>query len=117
MRSGVWLLLPLSFGGCSGGYSLEPTRCDDLCHATQGQFCPDSYDPAACVVLCERNDLDAEPCWEAFDAVVACFRDTPGAAEQRCDYATPPEQMACVAEESALAFCVQAQQAPEDYGL
>jgi hypothetical protein len=117
MRSGWWLFLPLSFGGCSGGYPLEPTRCDDLCHVTQGQTCPEYYDPAACVVACERSDADAEPCRAAFDAVLTCFRDHPGAVEQRCASFESWEQQDCLAEEGQLAFCVGALNAPEDYGL
>ncbi|MDF3070823.1 MAG: hypothetical protein K0R38_6424 [Polyangiaceae bacterium] len=106
MRLGVWLLLPLSFGGCSGGYPLEPTPCDELCHVTKGNACPEDYRPAACVVTCEQGDFDAEPCRQLFDAVIACFRDSPGAAEQRCDYFTPYEQRACQAQQEAFGVCV-----------
>ncbi|RYZ04021.1 MAG: hypothetical protein EOO73_25545 [Myxococcales bacterium] len=107
MRSGVWLLiLPLSFGGCSGGYPLEPTPCDELCHLTKGPGCAEDYQPAACVVSCEQSHFDAEPCRQLRDAMIACYRATPGAAEQRCDYWTPLEQHACAAEYGAFATCV-----------
>lgn len=109
MRLGVWLLLPLTFGACSGGYPLEPTPCDELCHATKGPGCAEDYEPAACVVTCERGNLDAEPCRPLFDAVVACYRDTPGAVEQRCDYWTPYEERACEPQQGALGTCVSLQ--------
>ncbi len=106
MRLGVWLLLPLSFGGCSGGYPLEPTRCDDLCRETQGPGCPEDYAPASCVVTCERSNLDLEQCRSFFDAVLTCYRSEPNARERRCDYFTPWDQRPCELEQQALAACV-----------
>jgi hypothetical protein len=116
MRLGLWLLVPLGFSGCSGGYPLEPTPCDDLCHAIQGSGCPEDYQPAACVLSCESGDVDAPPCRQLFDAVIGCYRATPSAVQQRCDYWVPDEQRACSAEQTALAFCVGALSAPERYG-
>lgn len=115
MRLGVWLFLPLSFGGCSGGYPLEPTPCDDLCHVTKGTGCEDDYDPASCVVACERGDLDAAPCRQLFDGVLACYRENPSAVSERCDYWTPYEQRLCQVQSEALAFCVSVLGSPMQY--
>lgn len=109
MRLGVWLLLPLSFGGCSGGYPLEPTPCDELCHVTKGPGCAEDYSPAGCVVTCERSSLDIAACRPFFDAVVECYRAKPDAADKRCDYFTPWGQRPCDLEQQALAACVSFQ--------
>lgn len=105
----MWLLLPLGFGGCSGGYPLEPTLCDDLCHVTKGPNCPDDYDPAGCVVACESANLAVEACRPFFDAVLECYRARPDALEKRCDYFTQWDQRPCEVEQQALAACVSFQ--------
>jgi hypothetical protein len=114
MRVGWWWLV-LLLSGCSGGYPLEPTPCDDLCHVTQGPGCAADYEPASCVVTCERGDLDAPPCRSLFDGVIACFRENPRAAAQRCDYFTPYDQRDCQAQQEALAFCVNTHGVPDYY--
>lgn len=111
MRLGAWLgmgsalLVAVSAGACSADYPLPPTPCDDWCDATQGMMCED-YRPASCVSMCEKQDLDRSECRQAFDAVVDCFRRTPGAAEQQCEY-DPYLRRACLLENEALFVCTQ----------
>jgi hypothetical protein len=100
-------LLTLPVQGCSGGYPLPPTRCDEWCHATKGQTCQDHYDPASCVASCENADLDSEACRAQFDAVITCFRNSPSALEQRCIYGDAPDD--CELESEALGLCLGAQ--------
>jgi hypothetical protein len=94
MRSGAWLwvILPvpaaLLSGACSGGYPLEPTRCDDWCDATEGswEWCGNEYDPAGCVSQCEAQQLDRQECSVLFDEAVHCYRTVPGATSSVCSY-------------------------------
>jgi hypothetical protein len=94
MRSGAWLwamLVPvpgaLLSAACSGGYPLEPTRCDDWCDATQGAWeCGGEYDPAGCVSQCEAQQLDRQECGTHYDDAVRCYRTTPGATNRECVY-------------------------------
>jgi hypothetical protein len=125
MRSGAWLwamLVPtavLSSGACSGGYPLEPTRCDDWCDATHGPLeCYETkYDPAGCVSRCEGLSLDLEQCRGQFDAAVSCYRTTPDAKRPVCYYNynpdpttfEPPPQGPCDAPKQALLNCVGAE--------
>jgi len=106
MRAGVWLALfglTLPIGSCSGGYPLPPTRCDEWCDVTKGGMCEEYYDPASCVVQCEEADLDATECPIPFDAVLACFRNSPNAVEQRCVYDAVPDD--CQSELEWLMAC------------
>jgi hypothetical protein len=86
MRSGVWLwsFAGLVFPACAGDYPLEATPCDDYCHATEDLQC-DFYDPARCVEQCERDMKGSEACRMQLNAVIACFVNTPNAAEERCN--------------------------------
>lgn len=86
MRRRVWLWLGMTLTGCSGGYSLAPTPCDDLCNATQGGLLCSDYDPAQCVVQCESQGLSSAACLPALKAVVRCFRANPDAATAHCSY-------------------------------
>jgi hypothetical protein len=115
MRVAVWWLLPLTFGGCSGGYPLEPTRCDELCHVTKGPGCARDYDPVSCVITCEQTNLDADACRAQLDSVVTCFRDVPGAVDQQCDYFLPDEMRSCRRERELLILCARALNLPDGY--
>lgn len=106
MRLGVWLFLPLSFGGCSGGYPLEPTLCDELCHVTKGPGCPESYEPAGCVVACEQTHLTDGACRPPLEAMLTCYRAGPDVLAKRCDFSTPWDQRPCEAEQQSFATCV-----------
>jgi hypothetical protein len=106
MRSGVWFGLALGLAGCSGGYPLEPTPCDELCHVSRGLSCPDDYDPAGCVATCESGNMDAVECRQPFDATVACYRRSPDAVAQQCDFYLPYMTRPCELEREALALCV-----------
>ena len=111
VRSGSWLVLmslalTLPIQGCSGGYPLPPTRCDEWCDATKGGVCQDYYGPANCVAECEQTELDMDACRPAFDAVVSCFRHSPDALAQRCTYDNQPDD--CDTEAQWLAACVSA---------
>jgi hypothetical protein len=111
MRSGVWLVVALgvasSVPACSGGYPLPPTRCDEWCDATKGESCPDYYSPASCVSQCEQEDRDRDSCAAALDAVIACYRKTPSAAQARCasSYSTS-DMLPCNAETAAHYLCM-----------
>lgn len=106
MRRGAWVLMiwyALGLGACSGGYPLPPTRCDDFCDVTKGIQCATYYDPASCVSQCEQADFDADTCGGEFDAVVTCFRKTPSALQQLCNYNAQPN--ACGSQTQALTEC------------
>jgi hypothetical protein len=107
MRPGVWLWLPLAlaFSGCQGDYPLEPTLCDRYCHATHGSDCF-FYDPASCVLDCERDNRSVF-CREPLDEVTACFERTSGALEAQCTYdpSRDPASVPCSAERDAYAVC------------
>src|SRR5437667_451142 len=47
-RRPFWIALAAAVGagGCSGGYPLPPTRCDEWCDATKAGACVNYYDPA-----------------------------------------------------------------------
>ena len=112
MRAGVWLVIALGpwcqVAGCSGGYPLPPTPCDELCHVTQGIGCSEDYQPAACVLSCEQGKLYAEDCRPYFDAQLACFRENPGAIKNRCHFYPPGELGRCEPESEAFQRCLQA---------
>ena len=129
MRPGVWLwAIPmlataLLAGACSGGYPLEPTRCDDWCDATRGPLeCYDEYDPAGCVSQCEAQQLDHEECRSEYDAAVTCYRTTPGATEPVCysNYNPDPSGLSpsprspCEGPRQALLICAGTQLQIED---
>jgi hypothetical protein len=112
MRSGAWswaVVALLGSGGCSGGYPLPPTRCDDWCDATKGLQC-EYYSPASCVSECESTHFDDPSCSAAMDAVLTCFNHTPGAAEEQCTYELDQttgtyERRPCQSESEALGTC------------
>ena len=110
MRLGSWVLAAVTAvtaaPGCSGGYSLPPTPCDEWCHATKGGSCPDYYNPASCVSTCESQPKDLAQCRPQLDAEIACFRTNPGAAEARCGFYDA--QLPCAAEAQVLATCLGA---------
>jgi hypothetical protein len=112
MRTGEWLWLPvaLAFSGCQGDYPLEPTPCDRYCHATHGLNCY-SYEPADCVLECERNDIDNAACLPALEATSACFDSTPDALAAVCRFlaygspgGSPP--LPCDAQSLAYSACM-----------
>lgn len=129
MRSGAWLcagsiigsrawrkwlgtcslLLAAAIGACSGGYPLEPTPCDDWCHATQGgyAYCGGYYDPASCVSQCEEDGSGRPECSAQLEAATNCYRSDPAALSAQCDYDfdpnAPPEH--CQLEAAALSLC------------
>jgi hypothetical protein len=115
VRSGAWLcantflLLAAALGACSGGYTLEPTPCDDWCHATQGgyAYCGGYYDPANCVSQCEEDGSGRPECRTQLDAVTACFRNDPQALSAQCDYNFDPVTLMehCKPEAAALVNC------------
>ena len=115
MRLGVWLAmfgLASAIGACSGGYPLPPTRCDDFCEATHGMQCENGYEPASCVSLCEQTNVDIEACDVPFQALLKCFRTTPGVLDALCVYGGPVSyaggQPSCQPERDALGICVGA---------
>jgi hypothetical protein len=121
MRLGVWLVIALGFAssvpGCSGGYPLPPTRCDEWCDATKGEQCPDYYNPASCVSNCEREERDRESCAAELDAVLACFRTTPGAAQARCAFSYVSGDLPCGAETGAHFLCMNPPSTGPSYPL
>jgi hypothetical protein len=117
MRSGVWLwfFAGLAFSGCSGDYPLEPTACDAYCHATKDLQC-DFYNPASCVLQCERERKGDALCRAQLDATVRCFENTPGAVEARCRfYSYGLGELACGGELGALDECSTALRS-DDFG-
>jgi len=110
MRVGDRLVVALGLvaaaTACSGGYPLPPTRCDRWCDATKGGICPDYYNPAGCVASCESSHLtDVAACDPELEEVIACFHQTPGAAEDQCEY-HPDRPALCYAERQSLGDCV-----------
>jgi len=108
MRSGVWLVLcglalTLPVQGCSGGYPLPPTRCDEWCDVTKGATCQEWYNPASCVAQCEESKLSADECRVPFDLTLSCFRRSPNALAQRCAYDNVPDD--CETEAQAVWVC------------
>ena len=107
MRLWVWLGWALALPSCAGDYPLPPTPCDDLCHATQGSSCADSYEPASCVASCEAGRMDRDECLPALYAVVGCFQATPSAIEERCSYNFSGLPLSCSLELEAFNNCIQ----------
>jgi hypothetical protein len=108
MRSGAWLVvcglaLAAPLEGCSGGYPLPPTKCDEWCKVTRGAMCQDWYNPASCVAQCEEANLSAAECSSEFEATLACFRRSPNALIQRCLYDNVPDD--CSNEVALLSNC------------
>jgi hypothetical protein len=105
MRSGVrlWFTTGLAFFGCSGDYPLEPTACDDYCHATKDLQC-DFYSPASCVQRCESDHKGDGACRAQLAAVITCFDSTPGAVEARCRFYTG-NALPCSSELARLDEC------------
>ncbi|HEX2734766.1 MAG TPA: hypothetical protein VHM70_24340 [Polyangiaceae bacterium] len=70
-----WLpaLLSISVCGCEGDYALEPTFCDDWCHATLKPEC--GQPPATCVRNCEQTKAGPE-CFAKQQKLLACYQDT-----------------------------------------
>ena len=118
MWRGVWLAVigcVLGVGACSGGYPLPPTRCDEFCQTTHGFQCETGYQPAGCVSICEQGNLDIEACDVQFQALLTCFRTTPGALDSLCFYgsALPYENVqpiSCQAQRDLLGICIGAVQ-------
>lgn len=108
MRSGVrlWLAVGVWLPSCAGGYPLEPTQCDDYCHATKDLQC-DYYSPASCVVACEQQALSAPECATQMSAVLACFNGTPGAADSYCafNYYGSGQMLPCAEQVGLLQVC------------
>ena len=112
MRVAAWLWLAtlgcwFPLGACSGDYPLPPTPCDDLCHVTQGLDCSDTYEPAVCVLSCERSHLDAEDCRPYFDQQLACLRQNPGASKDHCFFYSPTQLGRCALQIDAFQRCIQ----------
>ena len=108
MRSGAWLVLlglalALPIEGCSGGYPLAPTKCDEWCSVTRGAQCKDYYSPASCVSDCEDANLSVDECSSLFEATLTCFRRSPNALIQRCIYDNVPDD--CSKEVEVLSSC------------
>ncbi len=98
-----WWLVLFGLPGCAGGYALEPTPCDDYCHATKGLQC-NFYSPVGCVINCEQQKLGAEACRPQLEAVVGCFT-SPSAADSACYFYDYPGEPPCGAEHGALLQC------------
>ncbi len=111
MRLGAWVLvgITVAIGGpaCSGGYPLPPTACDEWCHATKGESCPEHYRPSDCVSACESRKAKHADCQPQMEAEIACFRSTPGAAEARCDFFLDSRTLPCGTEALNLALCLE----------
>lgn len=101
------LVLALPVEGCSGGYPLEPTPCDDWCDATRGE-CEAWYDPAGCVARCEQNNIDADECRTLFDVALDCFRHRPNAVSEDCFFFLNANPNDCEKAQQALLACVGA---------
>ncbi len=98
-----WFGLGLVFVGCSGGYPLAPTRCDEWCDATKGGSCVEYYDPAGCVSSCEAARKSGRECAAEFDATIACYRRNPEAEALLCDFSL--QNQPCESEVFALGIC------------
>jgi len=109
----LWFGLGLALVGCSGGYPLPPTRCDEWCDATKGGSCVEYYDPAGCVSTCEAARRSGAECAAEFDATIACYRRNPQAEALLCDFSLIDQP--CQPEILALGVCTSpAVQTPPD---
>lgn len=104
MELRLWFGLGVALVGCSGGYPLPPTRCDEWCDATKGGTCVEYYDPAGCVSSCEAARSSGGECAAEFDATIACYRRSPQAAALLCDF-SPTNDQPCQPEVFALGVC------------
>ncbi|HWZ87229.1 MAG TPA: hypothetical protein VNW92_00215 [Polyangiaceae bacterium] len=59
--------------GCQDGYPIAATVCDDWCDQTRRVACG-SYDPAMCVMACERAGLSRTDCADSVQQALACLR-------------------------------------------
>jgi hypothetical protein len=107
VRTGVWLwlMVALALSGCQGDYPIEPTACDRYCHATKDLLC-EYYEPSGCVQQCERDEKSNPLCSVPFEATIACFESTPGAAEEYCSFGSfGGDDLPCRAEQEAFSTC------------
>lgn len=78
-------VVALAMGGCAGDYPLAPTRCDRWCEATKVASCyGQEYDPAGCVVACEKGIQLSHSCDDEMDEVIACYNAHPESLNERC---------------------------------
>ena len=82
----AWLL-----GGCGDDYPLDPTPCDDWCHAVGRKACGYAQ-PAECVAGCESEGLDPEDgaCLELWEATIDCYSALPD--EAMCVYSASRDE-------------------------
>jgi hypothetical protein len=73
------LLIPawLALGACATEYPLDPTPCDDLCHATLRVACDE--EPEDCVRNCELADLEPA-CEQTRQELTSCYSQAPNDA-------------------------------------
>ena len=85
---------------CGDEYPLDPTPCDDWCHAIDRPACGHAQ-PAECVAGCESEGFDPDDgrCLELWEAVIGCYSAVPD--QQMCGYSMDPY------ETSARAQCDQ----------
>lgn len=98
------LLSCLLATACQNDYPLEPTPCDDWCHATA--TCEWS-DPADCVALCEEEGLypESPECRAAWDEAMRCLNALPAGAACNGMTSATGEGQDCSAEQEAVWLC------------
>jgi hypothetical protein len=95
----VLLGAALAVAGCQDGYPIPATRCDHFCDLKQATECG-AYNPAACVVGCER--ISGGPaCYDRFDELLSCLKEHE--RDLVCDFSG--KAPACEAEQGRLAAC------------
>jgi hypothetical protein len=74
VRLALVLLVALLVSACGDEYPLDPTPCDDWCHAVERQACGYGQ-PAECVAGCESEEFDPEDglCLELWEATISCY--------------------------------------------
>jgi hypothetical protein len=106
---GATLSALLGCVSCQDGYPIPASQCDQWCDATKLFGCQ-PYDPAGCVVSCNKSGGDAPECHAQLDAVLGCLGEHPLGGLSCDDWfassstgAAPPP---CFAEEQDFEACV-----------
>jgi len=98
------LVTCLVCSACQNEYPIEPTPCDDWCHATE--TCGWS-DPADCVDACEEQGLTPQSpeCRARWDEAIGCFNAAPEGAVCRTMTMASGDEQDCSAEREAVWEC------------